>query len=129
MGLDQIGSELEGGNICPTLILYISPWILGIALGASLCSARRLLGTMAQNHGALFPGLVTKGAMAPGSKASLSLALVRHTSPTRRVRSVQFQPGIGWCGCSVPSDPWGPLHPVPKVFEPSVFAWWKERLL
>lgn len=32
---------------------------------------------MAQTHGALFPGLVTEGAMAPGSKA-LSLALVRH---------------------------------------------------
>lgn len=60
------------------LILYSSPWILGLALGASLCSARRLLGTMAQTHGALFPGLFTEGAMAPGSKASLSLALVRH---------------------------------------------------
>lgn len=63
VGLDQTGSELEGGNVCPTLILYISPWLLGIALGASLCSARRLLGTMAQTHGALFADLITEGAM------------------------------------------------------------------
>lgn len=39
----------------------------------SLCLARRLLGAVAQTHGALLSGLVTEGAMAPGPRASLGL--------------------------------------------------------
>lgn len=76
MDLDQLGSGLEGGNVCPTLIYILVPrsWeALGTSLCLSQCLARRLLGTMGQIQEVLFTGLVTEGAMTPGSRASLGL--------------------------------------------------------